>query len=122
MRRFWESQFPVGDPFRGAPYGERTDPVSIGTFATYASAAAAATSIGSAFGLFGGKDGGSIAPPPPPPAPLAPPTMASPQVNQAGIAARQRAAAAGGIMSNIATGPGGTTGPASITGKTLLGQ
>lgn len=30
MRNFWASEFPVGDPQRGVPFGERTDPATIG--------------------------------------------------------------------------------------------
>ena len=48
--------------------------------------------------------------------------LQDPQIAQAGDLARRRAAAAGGIMSNFATGPEGITAPASTTGKSLLGQ
>lgn len=89
-------------------------------FAAIATVASAIFTGANALGIFK-KDTPSLAPPPPAPAPEAPPTMQSPQIDQAGAEASRRAAAAGGIMANIATGPGGLEGRASTTGKTLLG-
>lgn len=74
-----------------------------------------------------GKNSGSLqaAPPPPPASPPASPTIQSPQVTNAASMASRKAAAAGGIMANIATSPMGLAQPANTTGaggKTLLGQ
>lgn len=45
MRNFWASEFPVGDPFGGAAYGEYNDPVT----ATVVAGAGAGASIGGGF-------------------------------------------------------------------------
>lgn len=84
----------------------------------------AAALTGAAASAFNALNAGSAVPkiPGQVPAPIAPPTMQSPQVNDAAATQRRRAAAAGGIMSNIRTSPQGITGAASTTGKNLLGN
>lgn len=82
---------------------------------------AAATAVYGAYSSYQTGQAAKNAPKPPaPPAP--PPTMQDPQIGAAGLTARNRAAAAGGIMSNVATGPQGVIGATPTTGKTLLGQ
>ena len=66
MRKFWEIEFPVGSPTRGAPYGERTDPGTIAMVAAIGGAASGAAS------LYGALSGGKDSP--------APPTVSKPTV------------------------------------------
>lgn len=81
-----------------------------------AGATIASTAIG-ASSLLAGKKGFSM-PPPPPNAPV---STSQPQIDTAIGQARRRAAAAGGIMSNIGTSSQGLVMPATTTGKTALG-
>ncbi len=60
--------------------------------------------------------------PPLPAAPPPPPTPADPAVTQAAADAVNRAKAAAGFGSTIATSPQGVTGAANTSLKTLLGQ
>lgn len=55
-------------------------------------------------------------------APAEIPTMNSPQVDEAAINQKKKAAIAGGVMANIKTSPQGVLTPANVTGKQLLGR
>lgn len=67
--------------------------------------------------LFSGPPKAPKPPPPPPP----PPKLPDGGVQQAGTDARNRALAAAGVNSTIATSPQGVLVPPSLSGKTALG-
>lgn len=61
-RTFWQSEFPIGDPMRGAPYGERTDPATIGmNIPAGQGPAAAMGGIGTIFNVIGNLGAGRVA-------------------------------------------------------------
>lgn len=91
--------------------------IELGTIAAISAIAGGAATVYKAI-----KGSDSTAPQSPPPPPPTPVTFQDPLIAQGGDAARRRAIAAGGIMSNIATSPMGDISAPSTTGKTLLGQ
>lgn len=77
------SEFPMGDPLRGAPFGERTEPATIGIISAIGSGLGAVSSIS---GMFGGKK--ESAPPP-----VSKPTVMPEPDDEASRAAKRRALA-----------------------------
>lgn len=79
MRNFWQIEFPVGAPDRGAPYGERLDPGTASIASLIMGGLGAVSSVSSLLGM--GKKESAPAPAPPVVSPVTPmptsPTKAS---------------------------------------------
>lgn len=115
--RFWQAEFPIGDPCGGPAYGQRCEPATITALAISAATAAGGAVLSSMLSPKPEKPGL------PSPAPTVTETEADKQARDAQKKQRQAAAAAVGRTDTILTPP--TLGSAQSTGnaatKTILG-